>query len=416
MNLEQLYQPSLDTGDPLAGFREKFLIPSHTTGQQVYLLGNSLGLQPRALKSHLNEVLEQWEAHGVEAFFLGDKPWLDFHDRLKGTMASLVGAKPDEISIMNQLTVNLHLMLVSFYRPSGKKLKILCEQKAFPSDQYMLETHVKHLGLDPDQVIVEVAPRENGIFHTEDMLAAIETHADELALVFLGGVNYYTGQVLDMAAIASVARKYNIQIGYDLAHAVGNVPLNLHAWGIDFAAWCTYKYLNGGPGAVGAVFIHERHHQDPSLHRFAGWFGYDKPTRFNMEKGFMPMPTAEGWQLSTPSILLYASLQASLEIFKEAGWANLIQKQQRMQKYSWQLLQVIHQAKPCFTILTPEKQRGNQLSLYFPEDGRKIYNGLMERGIIVDWREPNVIRFAPVPLYNTFTDIWQLARALNDLL
>lgn len=407
---------ALDETDSLSAFREKFLIPPHGKNEQIYFLGNSLGLQPRALRQYLDKVLNQWQNYGVEAFFLGGSPWLNYHDTLTGMMAELVGAKPAEISIMNQLTVNLHLLMVSFYRPEGKKKKILCEQKAFPSDQYMLETHVKHLGLSPNDVLLEIAPRDGMIFHTEDIINAIEKHADELALVFLGGINYYTGQVLDMERIAAAAKKNNIHIGYDLAHAAGNIPLDLHKWKVDFAAWCTYKYLNGGPGGVGAVYIHERYHQDASLHRFAGWFGYDKETRFKMQKGFIPVPTAEGWQLSTPSILLYASLHASLDIFREAGWKNIQEKQKHMQQVLWDLLQEIHASKPFFNILTPKENRGAQISLYFPEKGRNIYDGLIEQGIIVDWREPNVIRFAPVPLYNTFTDIQKFAQALNDLL
>lgn len=408
MDSSSTYARQLDAEDVLAPFRDRFIIPPHGEASQCYFLGNSLGLQPRTTALHIQRVLDQWAAHGVEAFFLGSDPWLQLHEQLAGPMAQLVGAKPAEISIMNQLTVNLHLLLVSFYRPTGKRIKILCEKKAFPSDQYMLETHVKHLGFDPEEVIVEAA--------AEDMLNTIEQQADELALVFLGGINYYTGQVLDMQAITAKARKHAIPVGYDLAHAAGNIPLDLHAWQVDFAAWCTYKYLNAGPGAVGAVFIHERHHQNPDLHRFAGWFGYEKATRFQMQKGFKPVPTAEGWQLSTPSILLYACLQASLSIFEEAGWDQLQQKQQRMQDYLWLLLTDLQKFKPAFQILTPEHERGAQLSLYFPERGREIYDDLMQQGFIIDWREPNVIRLAPVPLYNTFTEIWQFATALKKLL
>lgn len=408
MDSSSTYARQVDAEDVLAPFRDRFIIPPHGEASQCYFLGNSLGLQPRTTSLHIQRVLEQWAAHGVEAFFLGSDPWLQLHEQLAGPMAQLVGAKPAEISIMNQLTVNLHLLLVSFYRPTGKRRKILCEKKAFPSDQYMLETHVKHLGYDPEEVIVEAA--------AEDLLSTIEQQADELALVFLGGINYYTGQVLDMQAITAKARQYTIPVGYDLAHAAGNIPLDLHAWQVDFAAWCTYKYLNAGPGAVGAVFIHERHHQNPDLHRFAGWFGYEKATRFQMQKGFKPVPTAEGWQLSTPSILLYACLQASLSIFEEAGWDQLQQKQLLMQDYLWLLLTDLQKFKPAFQILTPEHERGAQLSLYFPERGREIYDNLMQQGFIIDWREPNVIRLAPVPLYNTFTEIWQFATALKKLL
>jgi kynureninase len=404
------YARQLDAEDPLASFRDRFRLPMHEDKPQCYFLGNSLGLQPHDTQTHIQQVLDQWARYGVEAFFMGQEPWLNFHDQLTGPMARLVGAKPSEISIMNQLTVNLHLLLVSFYRPVGKKRKILCEKKAFPSDQYMLETHVSHLGYDPDDVILEVPP--------EDILQTIEQQAEELALVFLGGLHYYTGEVLDMKTITSTAKAHAILIGYDLAHAAGNIPLELHDWEVDFAAWCTYKYLNAGPGAVGAVFIHERYHHRPELHRFAGWFGYEKATRFQMQKGFKPVPTAEGWQLSTPSILLYACLQASLALFEEAGWTSLQKKQHHMKAYLWSLLTDLQSSKPCFEILTPKEKeaRGAQLSLYFPARGREIYDALMSQGIIVDWREPNVIRLAPVPLYNTFTEIWRFATALKELL
>jgi kynureninase len=408
MDSSSRYAQQLDKEDMLAPFRERFIIPPHGEGSQRYFLGNSLGLQPIATAAYIQRILDQWATYGVEAFFWGNDPWLQLHEQLVAPMGRLVGAKPAEISIMNQLTVNLHLLLVSFYQPQGKRCKILCEKKAFPSDQYMLETHVKHRGFDPQDVIVEV--------EAEDILKTIEEQADELALVLLGGINYYTGQVLDMQAITAKAREHAILIGYDLAHAAGNIPLDLHAWEVDFAAWCTYKYLNAGPGAVGAVFIHERHHQNPELHRFAGWFGYEKATRFQMQKGFKPVPSAEGWQLSTPSILLYACLQASLSIFEEAGWTNLRNKQLQMQHYLWMLLTDLQQSKPAFQILTPEHERGAQLSLYFSERGREIYDNLMQQGFIIDWREPNVIRLAPVPLYNTFTEIWQFANALKKLL
>lgn len=407
----------LDAQDPLAAFRNKFMIPAYGDGDQIYFLGNSLGLQPKALPDYLNRVLTQWQEHGVEAFFKTETPWLQYHNTLAPMMAELVGAKPTEISIMNQLTVNLHLLLVSFYRPQGKKIKILCEQKAFPSDQYMLETHLRFLGLTPEDSIIELSPRAGeNYLRTDDIVQAIHENADEIALVFLGGVNYYTGQVLNMQRITAVAHQHNILVGYDLAHAAGNVALDLHQWDVDFAAWCTYKYLNGGPGGVSTVYIHERFHQDKNIHRFGGWFGQDRSAQFKMEKGFQPIPTAEGWQLSTPSILLYACLHASLDIYKEAGWASIQQKQVLQKTFLWELLQYIAQEKKSFTILTPEENRGSQLSLFFPQQGRKIYDALMEKGIIVDWREPNVIRLAPVPLYNTFTDIYQFANALNELL
>lgn len=313
------FAKDLDSKDEQRHFRNQFIIPVENGKEQVYFLGNSLGLQPKTTAAAIQEVLDQWASFGVEGFFKGRNPWLQYHDQLTKPLGNIVGAQPSEIVVMNQLSVNLHLMLVSFYRPSGKRNKILCEAKAFPSDQYMFETHVKHLGLDPDEVVIEVSPREGEfILRTEDIIAAIESNKDELALVLFSGLNYYTGQVFDMPAITKAGQKAGAIVGFDLAHAAGNIPLQLHDWNVDFACWCNYKYLNAGPGAIGGVYIHERYHTDSSIHRFAGWWGYEKGTRFQMAKGFQPIQSAEGWQLSTPSLLLYASLKASLSIFEEA--------------------------------------------------------------------------------------------------
>jgi kynureninase len=413
------FADSLDHSDPLRQMRDRFIIPQHNGEDQTYLLGNSLGLQPRATAWHIDKVLTEWSRYGVEAFFEGDDPWMDYHDSLTGPLGRIVGALPHELTVMNQLTVNLHLMLVSFYKPYGTRTRILCEQKAFPSDQYMLETYIKHLGMDPAEVIMEIGPRPGeSEIRSEDIIKTIERHHDELALVFFGGLNYYTGQVLDMKAITVAAHEHGIHAGFDLAHAAGNIELRLHDWDVDFACWCSYKYLNSGPGAVGGVFIHERHHHDPEIPRLAGWWGYHKPTRFLMEKGFKPIASAEGWQLSTPSIILYACHKASLEVFEEAGWEALLTKQERMKSYLWSLLEDLNVSRDekVFELLTPEKERGCQVSMYMLRNGKAVYDGLMKKGIIVDWREPNVIRFAPVPLYNTFADIWKLYDAIKTLI
>jgi kynureninase len=410
----------LDAADPLKKIRDKFVIPVLHGKEQIYFLGNSLGLQPRTTKEEIAKILDQWGMYGVEAFFIGNDPWLQYHDRLTKPLAKIVGALPTEVTAMNQLTVNLHLMLVSFYRPQGKRKKILCEAKAFPSDQYMLETHVQYHGLDPEETIIEVRPRfgEHLIRH-EDILAAIERHRDELALVLFGGLNYYTGQLFDMEAIATAAHEAGAMAGFDLAHAAGNIPLQLHAWGVDFACWCNYKYLNSGPGAIAGMYIHERFHKEKDIPRFAGWWGYDKSSRFKMEKGFKAIPSAEGWQLSTPSLLLYASHKASLDIFEEAGWENIIAKSKNLNEYLWFLLNdLCESAEGIMEVITPAnpKERGAQVSLLVEKNGRKIFDQLTNAGIITDWREPDLIRLAPVPLYNTFEEVWIFADTLRQIL
>ncbi|MBL7770469.1 MAG: kynureninase [Flavipsychrobacter sp.] len=417
MNSELLYARSLDAADSLAGFREQFIIPQEHGQPQVYFLGNSLGLQPKNTGPYIQKVLGQWAKYGVESFFMGEDPWLNYHDHLVNPLAKIVGAHPAEVVVMNQLTVNLHLLMVSFYRPAGKRVKILCEAKAFPSDQYMLETHIKALGYDPEEVLIEVSPRAGEVtIHQEDILAAIQQTGEELALILWGGVNYYTGQLFDMEAITRAGHAVGAKVGFDLAHAAGNIELQLHAWNVDFACWCTYKYLNGGPGAIGAAFIHERYHQDKSLHRFAGWWGYEKNTRFKMEKGFVPIETAEGWQLSTPSPILYASLRASLEIFDTAGFDSCLQKAKLMAAYLHFLLEQISEANPGkFHILTPAAAtaRGCQVSLLVKQGGRELFDELSRKGFFVDWREPDVIRLAPVPLYNRYEEIWRFAQVLG---
>jgi kynureninase len=414
------FAKQLDADDPLKEFRQKFIIPEDAGKQKIYFLGNSLGLQPKTTQKELLRILEQWSRYGVEAFFTGDTPWMDYHDLLTGPLAKIVGARPAEITVMNQLTVNLHLMMKSFYRPSGKRNKILCEVNAFPSDQYMLETQVKGYGWNPDEVIVEIKPRPGEItLRTEDIVSVIHQYNDSTALVFFSGINYLTGQLFDIRKITEATHAIGAPCGFDLAHAAGNVPLHLHDWDVDFACWCSYKYLNSGPGAVGGVFIHEKHHQDFSLPRFAGWWGYEKSTRFKMEQGFKPVRSAAGWQLSTPSLLLYAAHKSALDIFEEAGMTRLEEKRKLLNDYLWFLLKKINnETSGAFKIITPseENARGCQVSLQMAKNGKKIVEELSSCGVMTDWREPDVIRLAPVPLYNTYEEVWQFANILQQIL
>jgi kynureninase len=414
------YAKQLDRDDQLSSYREQFIIPAVNGREQIYFLGNSLGLQPKNTESSIKEVLNQWADFGVEGFFLGDKPWLYAHDALAKPLSVIVGALPHEIAVMNQLTVNLHLMLVSFYKPKGRRNKIICEAKAFPSDQYMFETHVRHHQLDPAGTIIEVCPRKGEhTIRTEDILQVIDGNRDEIALVMFSGINYYSGQLFDIPEITSAAHKAGAIAGFDLAHAAGNVDMHLHEWNVDFACWCNYKYLNSGPGAIGAVFIHERHH-DTSLARFAGWWGYDQATRFKMDKGFKPMKGAEGWQLSTPSFILYACHVTALQIFEQAGWEKINQKRKTLNDYLWFMLDVVNNADTDKVIefITPKDplKRGCQVSMLMLKRGREIFDALSKEGVMTDWREPNVIRLAPVPLYNTFEEVWRFADILDKII
>lgn len=418
----EAFARELDQQDPLSSMRNEFILPGPAGNNKIYFLGNSLGLQPHRTKGYIQTILDDWSALGVESFFHAREPWMDYHQSLTRPLATVMGCHPEEISVMNQLTVNLHLLMVSFYRPSGKRVKIICESKAFPSDQYMFETHLRSRGLDPRDILIELKPREGeATLRTEDILQQIHQTGNELALVLLGGINYYTGQVLDMEAITKAGQSVGALVGFDLAHAAGNIPLQLHAWNVDFAAWCSYKYLNAGPGAVGGVYIHQRFHQDASIPRMAGWWGYEKETRFQMEPGFKPIQTAEGWQLSTPSLILYAAHRSSLSVIEQAGWANILAKQKKLTAWLWFILDQIRQG-PANTsqweILTPaqEDQHGCQVSLYFPENGKKVFDHLTQKGVMADWREPGVIRVAPVPLYNTFHEVWLFGSYLKEML
>lgn len=415
------YARHLDAHDVLKKFRDEFIIPQVDGKNGIYFLGNSLGLQPKRTAGYIQDVLTQWNRFGVEGFFKGNQPWLQYHDQLVQPLSTVVGALPHEVVVMNQLTVNLHLMLVSFYQPAGRRTKILCEVKAFPSDQYMLETHLRQRGLEPDEHIIEVAPQQGeATIRLEAILQKIEEHKAEIALVFWGGVNYYTGQVFDMQAVTKAAHNAGALVGFDLAHAAGNVPLQLHHWNADFACWCSYKYLNAGPGAVGGVFIHEQHHFNKNLQRFSGWWGYKQDTRFLMQKGFQPIPSAEGWAVSTPSPVLFAAHKAALEIFAEAGMDRLIQKSRHLTDYLLAILHDINKKfnQPFFRILTPmgERERGCQISILVTKKGKELFDQLSLNGVFTDWREPQVIRVAPVPLYNTFEEVWRFGAILEQAL
>ena len=412
------FAKDLDQRNELGNFRSQFLIPAHDNKEAIYFLGNSLGLQPKRTNEYIVQVLGQWKNFGVEGFFEGDQPWLKYHQQLLPTLSALVGALPHEVVVMNQLSVNLHLMLVSFYQPKGRRNKILCEAKAFPSDQYVLHTHVKQRGFDPAEIIIEVQPRSGEVLiRQEDILTVIHKQKDELALVLFGGVNYYSGQVFNMEEITKAAHAAGAKAGFDLAHAAGNIPLQLHNWEVDFACWCSYKYLNAGPGAVGACFVHERYHNDVSLNRFAGWWGNKKETQFLMQQDFQPEPSAEGWQLSTPSPILYAAHKASLEIFEEAGVNKVFETNRKLNGYLWFILDELKKEvnEEALKILTPlnEQERGCQVSLAL-KNGKAVFEELSRNGVFADWREPDVIRIAPVALYNTFAEVWQFGRILKS--
>ncbi|TAE25124.1 MAG: kynureninase [Cytophagales bacterium] len=406
---------TLDLQDPLKRFRERFHIPQRDGKDLTYLCGNSLGLQPKTAREALNHELDTWQQLGVEGWFESlhetTPSWLSYHERCQQPLADIVGARPAEVCPMNALTVNLHLLLESFYQPKFYKTKILTIAGDFPSDQYALETHIRSRGLDPDQNLIEIQPGSDGLIATAAIQQAIAQHADQLALVLMSGLNYYTGQVYDMQAIAQTAWEHGIYVGFDLAHAIGNVPLNLHEWNVDFATWCSYKYLNGGPGAVSGVFVHERHHT-PKTPRLAGWWGYDEDRRFKMTKGFVPMAGAAGWQLSTPNILALSVHKAAIDITAEASMAALRQKSEQLTAY---LAQVLEPFADHIRVLTPSHptQRGCQLSLLVKNDGKALFNFLTDAGIIGDWREPDCIRLAPTPLYNTFRDVWQVGEGLD---
>lgn len=410
-----------DKSDELSDYRQRFHIPTVNGKDALYFTGNSLGLQPKSVKSHLMQELDDWAKFGVEGHFEAKNPWVSYHKILSEPFARLVGAQPDEVVAMNGLSVNLHLMMVSFYQPKGKRTKIICEAKAFPSDQYMLESQVKFHGLNPEETIIEVSPREGEhCIRQEDILSCIEEVGDELALVFWGGVNYYTGQVFDMPKITEVAKGVGAFVGFDLAHGVGNVSLNLHDWGVDFACWCSYKYLNSGPGSVSGIFVHNKHEDNKDLPRFAGWWGHDENRRFLMEKGFVPMKGAQGWQLSNAAVFSMAPCKASMDIFDEVGLPKLIKKSRKLTNFmEFVFNDISERYDNCnFEIITPkeERYRGCQLSVLMHGQGKEMFDYITKEGVIADWREPNVIRLAPVPLYNSFEDIFKLGQIIENAL
>ena len=412
------FSKALDEKDGLRAYRNSFYFPQHNGREVVYFTGNSLGLQPKTTQSYIQQELDDWAKFGVEGHFLAKNPWMPYHEFLTEPMANLIGAKNEEVVMMNQLTVNLHLLMVSFYTPTPERYKILCEAKAFPSDQYALQSQLQHHGLTTRDALIEIAPRE-GEYHIrhEDIYAAIEQHKDTLALIMIGGVNYFTGQVFDMKAIAAAGHKAGAIVGFDLAHAAGNLELQLHDWEVDFAAWCTYKYLNSGPGSVAGAFVHQKHLKRKDLMQFAGWWGHEKETRFLMDSTFVPMQTAERWQLSNAPIFSMAACRASLAIFNEVGMKKLNEKSKQLTAYLEFIIECINKEKNnCLQIITPKENRGCQISIVANGYGKTLYQKLMENGVIPDWREPNVIRCAPVPLYNSFEDVYRFGEILKALL
>ncbi|WP_448567875.1 kynureninase [Thalassotalea ganghwensis] len=415
------YAQQQDQQDMLAPYREKFHHPVINGKQVLYFTGNSLGLQPKAAKDYVNVELDDWAKWGVEGHFHGTNPWVSYHELLTPASAEIVGAKHNEVVCMNSLTTNLHLLFVSFYRPTKQRFKIISEAKMFPSDRYLLETQVQHHGFSPDEAIIEVAPRDGEhLIREEDILATIEAHKDELALVFFGGVNYFTGQLFDMEKLTKAAHAVGAIAGFDLAHAAGNIPVKLHDWNVDFAAWCTYKYLNGSAGNVGAIFVHERHGNNTELPRFGGWWGHNKERRFLMENHFEPMTGAEGWQLSNVPIMGMAVLRSSLDIFQEVGMERLREKSLRLTAYlEFVFNDIIAQFDDIqLEIITPTdpKQRGCQLSVKLVGTDKRFFQALTEAGVIADFREPDVIRLAPTPLYNSFEDVYQFGQTLSSIL
>lgn len=407
-----------DAADPLRKFRSQFLIPERNGTPLTYFCGNSLGLQPKTARTAVEQELTTWQQHGVEGWFEGEKPWLSYHRYCQQTLGQVVGALTEEVCPMNQLTVNLHLMLVSFYQPTPQRYKILTIAGDFPSDQYALETHLKFRGYDPADALIEVAPRSGEYtIRLEDLLHAIETHANDLALVCMSGLNYYTGQVFDMKTITEKAHSLGIHVGFDLAHAAGNIPVQLHDWGVDFAVWCSYKYLNSGPGGVSGVFVHQKHHSS-NLVRLAGWWGYEENRRFEMTKGFIPMEGAAGWQLSTPNIMALAVHRASLAIFEEATMALIRQKSEALTGLLAEIIRRLNESGAKIEVMTPTEpsQRGSQLSLLVEEKGKVVFDYLVENGVIGDWREPNCIRLTPAPLYNTFEEVWRTGEILRAVI
>lgn len=411
------YALELDKNDPLALYRQQFHIPKDKNGKElIYMTGNSLGLQPKSTKTYINQELEDWANLGVEGHFEAKNPWLHYHELLTQNMAKVVGAKPIEVIVMNTLTTNLHLMMVSFYKPSKTRYKILIESDAFPSDKYAVESQLRHHGFDDKAGVVLWKPKAGeALLDYNDLETILKKQGDEIALIMIGGVNYYTGQFLDLKRITKLGHKAGCKVGFDCAHGAGNVALNLHDSGADFAIWCTYKYLNAGPGSLAGCFVHERHAHNKNLNRFTGWWSHNKKTRFTMRDEFDQLAGAEGWQLSNPPILSMAAIKASLDLIDAVGFQNLIEKSKKLTSYFEFLLKQLGDS--VIQIITPSNlnERGCQLSIQVKKADKTLHNELTKAGIISDWREPNVIRCAPVPLYNSYLDVFNLVEKLKDI-
>ena len=410
----------LDRNDPLRQFRDRFLIPEKNGKEVLYFCGNSLGLQPGSVAESIGIELHDWHHLGVEGHFQARNRWFDYHKFLKPTLVELTGAKDrNEVTPMGSLTSNLHLMLASFYRPNNERYQVIMESGAFSSDRYAVETQCRFHGLEPEEAIIELHPQKGAhTLQTSEILRCIEENRDQLAIVLLSGVQYYSGQFFDIETITRAGHEAGAYVGWDLAHAIGNVPLSLHRHQVDFAVWCSYKYLNSGPGATGGLFVHEKHGRNPELKRFGGWWGHDENERFLMKKGFKPTSGSDGWQLSNANILSMAAQKASLELFSEAGIDRIRTKSLQLTGFLEFLLEILSTDTGCFSIITPRDpaQRGAQLSLLFHEKGKGIYRKLKESGVIVDWREPDTVRVAPVPLYNSFQEVFRFSRILKSLL
>lgn len=412
---------SQDQYDSLAALRDRFHFPLVDGKKAIYFTGNSLGLQPVKAEEYILQELEDWKKFGVEGHFHAKNPWFSYHEPFAELLAPIFGAKPSEVVAMGSLTNNLHLLMVSFYRPTSTRYKILSEQKAFPSDLYALDSQAKFHGFNPKDVVVEIAPREGETtIRNEDVLAKIVELGDSLAMVMMGGVNFYTGQLFNMPEITKAGHSVGAIVGFDLAHAAGNVQVKLNEWGVDFAAWCSYKYLNSGPGSVAGIFVHEKHHKDESLPRFHGWWGNKADSRFKMERSFQPFHSAEAWQLSNAPVFSMAVHRASLEIYKEAGMEALCEKSKKLTGYTFACIQKINEeaGAELIQILTPQNvnERGCQISMVMKKNGRNVFDALLKNGILTDWREPDVIRIAPVPLYNSYKDVFNFYSTLKRIL
>jgi len=409
---------TFDAEDSLARFRNEFLLPKDAQGNPlIYLCGNSLGLQPIRTKDYIQQELNDWAKHGVEGHTDAEHPWLPYHEFLSATMANIVGAKPSEVVMMNTLTTNLHLMMVSFYQPTAKKYKIVIESDAFPSDAYAMESQLKFHGFDPKTGLIKWTPREGeDNCRFEDLEEIMNSQGDEIALLMIGSTNYYSGQHFPLKRITELGHKHGCMVGFDLAHGAGNIQPNLHETGPDFAVWCSYKYLNSGPGSLGGCFVHERHATNENLNRFTGWWGHNKSTRFQMRHDFDPLPGAEGWQLSNPPILSMAAIRASLDVYAEAGFDNLRKKSERLTGYLEQLIDKLDDDR--IKIITPrnKEERGCQLSIQVASANKELHTQLTKVGVISDWREPDVIRVAPAPLYNSFEDVYEFIQRLKRVL